>query len=339
MIASSLPVSLLPERSLATGDVRVSLDRVVALYRIGEELMQAQTEAQAFQITVDGLVQQVGYANALIPTIDRAAGVLRGRAGAGIGLHGDIPQTLTFPLDSDHDLVRVALTGQPNVVIDAVAVAEEEGWGEDAQNTKLRSAVQVPFGSASQILGVIGVGTNNDMQPDEELTLLSLFAMQLTSTLTRLKADNDRQRQIEELEAAAIVQQRLLDTVRELSTPAIPIYDGILVLPLIGNIDTGRAGQLMETVLYSIQRERSSVVILDVTGVALIDTGVANHIIQVTQAARLLGASCMLVGIKPEVAHTLVSLGVDLSSIITRSDLQAGVAFALRQRGLKIVPV
>lgn len=339
MIASSLPISLLPERSLTTGDIRVSLDRVVALYRIGEELMQAQTEDQAFQITVDGLVQQVGYANALIPTIDRAAGVLRGRAGAGIGLLGDIPKTLAFPLNSDHDLVRVALSGQPNVVIDAVAVAEEEGWGDDAQNTKLRSAVQVPFGTASQILGVIGVGTNNDMQPDEELTLLSLFAMQLTSALTRIKADNERQSQIEALEAAALAQQRLLDTVRELSTPAIPIYDGILVLPLIGNIDTGRAGQLMEAVLFSIQRERSSVVIVDVTGVALIDTGVANHIIQVTQAARLLGANCMLVGIKPEVAHTLVQLGVDLSGIITRSNLQSGVAFALRQRGLQIVPV
>jgi rsbT co-antagonist protein RsbR len=95
----------------------------------------------------------------------------------------------------------------------------------------------------------------------------------------------------------------------------------------------------MEAVLFSIQRERSSVVIVDVTGVALIDTGVANHIIQVTQAARLLGANCMLVGIKPEVAHTLVQLGVDLSGIITRSNLQSGVAFALRQRGLQIVPV
>jgi rsbT co-antagonist protein RsbR len=93
----------------------------------------------------------------------------------------------------------------------------------------------------------------------------------------------------------------------------------------------------METVLTSIAREHASVVILDVTGVPVIDTGVANHLVQVTQAAQLLGARAMLVGIKPEVAQTLVQLGVDLSSIITRSNLQAGVAFALSQRGLQIV--
>src|ERR1044071_3904288 len=125
MIASSLPMSLLPERSSATGDIRVSLDRVVALYRIGEELMRAETEAQAFQITVDGLVEQIGYANALIALIDGPAGVLGGPSVAGTGLHDATPQALAFPLDSDHDLVRVALTGHPSVVIDAVPVAEE----------------------------------------------------------------------------------------------------------------------------------------------------------------------------------------------------------------------
>ncbi|HEX6290765.1 MAG TPA: STAS domain-containing protein [Herpetosiphonaceae bacterium] len=315
------------------------LNRVVALYRIGEELMRAETEDQAFQITARGLVSQVGYANAWIPTIDRAAHLLRGRAGAGIGMQDDTPTTLSFPLDSPHDLVRVAVTGKPNVVIDAVAVAEGEGWGDEARGTSLRSAVQVPFGTASEVLGIIAVGTNEKMQPDEELTLLSLFGMQLTSALTRIRSDNERERQFAALEAASLAQQRLLETVRELSTPAIPVYDGILVLPLVGNIDTGRAGQLMEAVLTSIQREHSSVVILDVTGVPVMDTGVANHILQVTHAARLLGAQCMLVGIRPEVAQTLVQLGADLSGIITRSDLQAGVAYALHQRGLRIVPV
>lgn len=123
----------------------------------------------------------------------------------------------------------------------------------------------------------------------------------------------------------------------ELSTPIVPMLEGVLVLPLVGSIDTARAGQIMETLLEAIGQYHAQVVIIDITGVPVVDTGVANHLLQVAQAAGLLGAECVLVGISPEVAQTIVSLGVNLSRILTRRDLQSGVEYALRRTGKRIV--
>lgn len=131
-------------------------------------------------------------------------------------------------------------------------------------------------------------------------------------------------------------QSRLIE---EISTPIIPIHHGILVLPVIGTIDERRAGALLEGLLEGITTLGGDVVILDITGVPVVDTGVANHLIQAARAARLLGAQVLLVGISPEIAQTLVQLGVDLTQIDTRADLRSGVEEALRMRGLTIVPI
>lgn len=327
-ISPPAPISTDPA---TTGDMRVSLRRVAALYSINEAMTLADSEEQALQIAATGLTVDAGYAHALIMTVDRTARLLCARAGSGNKEHWS---SIRVPLDAPDVTTTVVRSGKPQIIPDAVAQADRDGWGDLARHLGMDALIQVPFGSASAISGLISVGTARTMEATEELTLLSLFATQIAGALARITLDAERQAA---LEAASIAQERLLETVRELSTPAMPIYDGILTLPLVGNIDTGRAGQVMETVLTSIQREHASVVILDVTGVPVIDTGVAHHLVQVTQAAQLLGARCLLVGIKPEVAQTLVQLGVDLSSIATRSDLQAGVAYALAQRGLRIV--
>lgn len=337
MTITLTPPTYTPDLS-DTPDLRVSLKRVAALYRISEAMLRADNEEHVLHIAVEGLVAQAGYVNAWIATIDREAQALFGRVTAIAG-----PNTKAFatpsrqPLNLPDGASYVASTGQPIVVPDAVTMADAQGWGDVARNLSLQSVVYLPFTLGGEVIGVIAVGTDCQMQADEELTLLNLFATQLTTALVKAKYDVERAAQVAALQQAAQAQERLLETVRELSTPAIPIYDGILVLPLVGNIDTGRASQIMEAVLTGIAREHASVVIVDVTGVPIIDTGVANHLVQVTQAAQLLGARCMLVGIKPEVAQTLVQLGVDLRSIVTRSDLQAGVAFALEKRGLRIV--
>jgi rsbT co-antagonist protein RsbR len=124
--------------------------------------------------------------------------------------------------------------------------------------------------------------------------------------------------------------------IQELSAPLIPIYRGVLVLPLIGAIDSQRAGTIMESLLDGIARRRASVVLLDITGVPVVDTSVAHHLLQAARAVRLLGAEIVLVGISPEIAQTIVQLGVDLSKILTRSDLQAGFAYALELLGLRV---
>lgn len=126
--------------------------------------------------------------------------------------------------------------------------------------------------------------------------------------------------------------------IRELSTPLLPLYDGILALSLVGTIDSHRAGQILEALLTGISAQQAEVVIIDITGVPVVDTSVAQHLIQSARAARLLGAHVVLVGIGPEIAQTLTQLGADLSGITTRANLQAGVQYALELRGLAIAP-
>ena len=131
-------------------------------------------------------------------------------------------------------------------------------------------------------------------------------------------------------------QQQLLDVIREISSPVIPVHDEVLVLPLVGTIDSARSSRIMETLLTGVQEHSAEVVIIDITGVPIVDTAVANHLIQATRAATLLGAHCVLVGVSAEVAQTLVQLGVNLSTLVTRSNLQAGITYALARQGRAI---
>jgi PAS domain S-box-containing protein len=116
------------------------------------------------------------------------------------------------------------------------------------------------------------------------------------------------------------------ELLRELSTPIIPLTERIMVVPLIGAIDTKRAHQLITTVLEQLSMSHSELIFLDITGVPLIDTHVALAILQTGKAVQLLGAKLIITGIRPEVAHSLVGLGVDLQGIVTYSTLQSGLA-------------
>jgi rsbT co-antagonist protein RsbR len=136
-----------------------------------------------------------------------------------------------------------------------------------------------------------------------------------------------------EAERAAL-QQQVIEaqraTLRELSAPLLPISAGVVIMPLIGTVDSQRAQQIMETLLEGVATHHANIAIVDITGVHVVDTQVANALMQAAQAVRLLGSQVVLTGIGPAMAQTLVSLGVDLSSIITRGNLQGGIAYALR---------
>jgi rsbT co-antagonist protein RsbR len=121
-------------------------------------------------------------------------------------------------------------------------------------------------------------------------------------------------------------------TLAELSTPLIPLSERVVVMPLIGSIDSRRAQQIIDALLQGISNSRTQVAILDITGVQIVDTQVANALIRAAQSAKLLGARVVLTGIRPEVAQTLVGLGADLSSIVTCSSLQNGIAYAIAQQ-------
>ncbi len=118
-------------------------------------------------------------------------------------------------------------------------------------------------------------------------------------------------------------------TLRELSTPLLKISDSTLVMPLVGTIDSARAQQVMEALLEGIAEERATSVIMDITGVSVVDTQVANALLRAAQAAQLLGTQVILSGIRPEIAQTIVGLGVDLSGLSTASSLQRGISRAL----------
>lgn len=124
---------------------------------------------------------------------------------------------------------------------------------------------------------------------------------------------------------------------QELSAPLIPIFDNISVMPLVGTIDTERAKAIMENLLQGVVKHRAQVVLIDITGVPVVDTMVAHHIIQASEAVRLVGATCLIVGIRPEIAQTIVNLGIDLSQVITKSSLQKGITAALEMTNRKII--
>ncbi|MFD2923206.1 RsbT co-antagonist protein RsbRA [Halobacillus naozhouensis] len=116
---------------------------------------------------------------------------------------------------------------------------------------------------------------------------------------------------------------------QELSAPLIPVMDNITIMPLIGTIDTERAKFIMENLLDGVIKHNAEVVLIDITGVPVVDTMVAHHIIQAAEAVRLIGSRCILVGIRPEIAQTIVNLGIDLGKFPTKSSLRKGFQTAL----------
>ena len=135
---------------------------------------------------------------------------------------------------------------------------------------------------------------------------------------------------VEERERVIREQQ---ESIRELSTPVLLVRERLLILPIIGVLDSQRARQLSEQLLVAIQANRAKVVVIDVTGVLTIDLTVANHLVQTVEAARLMGASAIMTGLSAEIAQTLVDLGVDLGMMRTVGDLQGGLEEAERLIG------
>jgi rsbT co-antagonist protein RsbR len=142
-----------------------------------------------------------------------------------------------------------------------------------------------------------------------------------------------------EFESMQTEFEQISAAVRELSAPIAPIHDNILVLPLVGSIDTARAQSITEDLLEEIVSRQSDIVIMDITGVPVVDTNIANYLLQTIRAVSLLGAEVILVGISAEVAQTIVGLELDLRQLTIRANLQDGIEYALAQVGLGIMPL
>jgi rsbT co-antagonist protein RsbR len=158
----------------------------------------------------------------------------------------------------------------------------------------------------------------------------------LCGIITDITDIKHRREELEHLEAEinekkAIIeaQATLLD---QLSAPVIQVWESVLLLPLIGVLDSRRAARMLESMLESVASKGAQILIVDITGVPVVDTSVASYLVRAVQAAQLLGCRTLLVGISPEIAQTLVGLGIDFSRITTRATLQSGLEYAFNHR-------
>ena len=212
-----------------------------------------------------------------------------------------------------------------------------------------RAELCTPLMMESLVIGIINIESSQpNAFTDDDQRLLSTLASNMAVLVERAQLFDDMEQMVtqrtrelrESLEKSARLQRQVIEAqkraIQELSTPIIPIMDHIIVMPLIGSIDTLRARDITRSLLAGIREHRAKAVILDITGVAIVDSGVASHLNKTIQAARLKGARTIVTGISDAVAETIVDLGIDWSGIKTLSDLQTGLRVALAKMGRRI---
>ena len=175
-----------------------------------------------------------------------------------------------------------------------------------------------------------------DIEKEDDLTGIEEAINILIDDLTyELKQSKNMQNELQEKlkkiqdQQKTIIQQQ--EDLMELSSPVSKVWDNILILPVIGTLDSQRTQIMMENLLQKIVETGCTMAILDITGVPTVDTQVANHLLKTTTSARLLGAECMISGISPAIAQTIVHLGIDLSAIKTKATLQDAMIYAMKQ--------
>jgi len=249
----------------------------------------------------------------------------------GTGLNEAGERGLFAPMPRKEGLsATVARTRQLMVIEDA---PHHPLYAQSPQQVRgLYSVVSAPLLRAGEALGVLNVSyyDPHHFTPDE-LRLLQALADQAAVAVSNARLFQQMQSVMRELQDTTATQSELLELVQDLSTPVVPLLRGVLLMPVVGSVDSARGAQILERLLQMVEQQNAQVVLVDITGVPVVDTGVAQILLQSVQAVRFLGGEAVLVGIRPEVAQTLVSLGVNLAGITTRADLQSGVAYAMRR--------
>jgi len=201
-----------------------------------------------------------------------------------------------------------------------------------AELESYRATVESEKQELLDLLASIGLAGDYDTPvriPAADEPLADLFVgLKLVADNLRVLS-NDLELRIREAEERAATISAQQHAIRELSTPVIEVWEGVVILPLVGAIDTARASQIDESLLETIVRTEASVAIVDITGVPIVDTAIVNHLLKSVAAATLLGATVVLTGVSPENAQSLVKLGVDLGGVTTKSSLKEGLKWAL----------
>ena len=212
--------------------------------------------------------------------------------------------------------------------VDDVAV---RAVGRELAAQAFCSRALVAIGRALAVEQSSEIDTSTDAAAEYQSSLLEGYIAQ-----TKQAAE---QATIADIQATRQREDQLRAVIQELSTPIIPIYQGVLVLPLVGTIDSLRSQEITERLLEEIVRQQADIVIIDITGVAVVDTSVANHLIMTAQAVTLLGSRVVFTGISRTIAQTIIQLGINLGDVVTLRNLQVGMQFALEQLGLEIAEI
>jgi rsbT co-antagonist protein RsbR len=273
-----------------------------------EELAALRAEVAALRERNDLLSAVIAYSPAVIFAKDREGRLtLYNNRYAAAFPHrsGDLTGMTDAQVFGDPDLAAVVVANDRRVMASGAAIEVEE---QIPQPDGVHAYISIKFplyDRDGEVTGIAGVATD---------------------ITERKRAEDERTR----------LQQQIIDvqraTLSELSTPIVPIADGVIALPLIGAIDPERARQIMQALLDGLTASRAHTAILDITGVRAVDTQVAGALLQAARAARLLGAQVIITGIRPDVAQALVHLGTDWTGIETLATLQAAVALALTRR-------
>lgn len=235
-------------------------------------------------------------------------------------------------------LSRVVSAGQPFVVDPSADAYDGLSDVVEARNNRMRTQVFVPLIARDTVLGAILLASPEaGACSAEDLGLLERIAGTAAVAIENARLFRELTERTQELEREAQHQESLLQTIHTLGSPVVPVARGILVMPLVGAMDAERASRFIEAMLREISARRARVVLIDVTGAAMVDATTAQHLMRASRAAGLLGAEVVLVGIAPEAAQMMVNQGVDAGDLVTRSNLELGFAYALAKMKGRIV--
>jgi len=300
--------------------------RLAAQYEVTRSLSESASFAEAVPQILRAVCEGLGWEKGALWSVERGDGsVLR---------HVAAWRAPTLEIEeAEAEVLGGRLTfemgeGMPGQVWER----GEPVWIEDISETAypraaaaarvgLRGAFAFPILLHGEVLGVLEFFSREVRPPDASLlALMASVGSQTGQVIERQRAEDERARLSEEI---IRVQDEQL---AELSTPLIPLTDQIVIMPLVGTVDAKRAQRMMEALLSGLSETRPPVAIIDITGVSFVDAHVANTLVRMAQAARLLGTHVVLTGIRGGVARSLVGLGVELAGLTTRKSLQDGIA-------------
>ncbi len=246
----------------------------------------------------------------------------------------------------------VVETGEPLIANDPLGHAKSAGIPEG--HPPLTAFVGVPLIRDDKVTGVIALANRPRGYTQRHISDIEALVTPFMEALSRMRLQRDLQAANERLEeiVAARTQalsdatrdleekvEKLANEIIEVSTPVLPVIEGVLLVPVIGAIDTRRAQQFTEELLTGVTNHAAQVVLLDLTGVPVVDTAVAKNLIRTVQACRMLGTSVVVTGIRSHMAQTMVKIGVDMKGLHTAGSLRAGLRDALALLGKGIVDV